>query len=472
MSFGLPRASQSALNALGIMILLGVLVHWKLEFPASWYDHQRVVQLCALTMSASVMPFVSFGRSSSLMCAATAFVLALCVPLIAQQVPNRFMLIEALNVALLVISAIWWAGLIRSGQLGDAMLLAVQLSVACYVITLMVWFAATVPNGLPPNPFTFFDGFVNPRFFGSWVTLTWPLLMLTPACWQGCPTVLRRSISIGLFVLAALWWSLAIFSGSRAVWLAAAVTILLAATSGAPARRIAVRGVAVIALGLALHQLIFIQFAGWMTGIEPVDALDRLRTGVGLSQRDVLWTIAWQGIVERPWFGAGPMMFSASNNSVASTTHNIVLQLAYEWGLPATLLVVGLVLRALWRQYLRCRLESSPFRLVIWMSIVGALVEAQFDGILSAPHSQLLFALMVACMLSLDEPSRLASSGAMARIWPAARFLPLVMAVGLWYAIWPEFSRLDAWEKEVWEQVGVQHYQPRYWFQGLILQTP
>lgn len=472
MSFGLPRASQSALNALGIMILLGILVHWKLDFPASWYDHQRFVQLGVLTASAAVIPFVSFGRSFSLLCASVACVLALCVVLIVHQMPNRFMLIESLNVALLVMSAIWWAGLIRGCRLADATLLAVQLSVALYVMMLVAWLAATVPSGLLPNPFTLFDGFVNPRFFGAWVTLTWPLLLLTPACCKGCSPTLQRSISISLFALAALWWSLAIFSGSRAVWLAAAVTILVVATRGGPARRIAARGTAVIVVGLVLHQLIFIQLAGWMTGVDPADALDRLRTDIGLSHRDVLWAIAWQGMIEHPWFGAGPMMFSASNNSVASTTHNIVLQLAYEWGVPATLLVIGLVVRALWRQYLRCRSESDSFRLVLWMSIVGALVEAQFDGILSAPHSQLLFTLMVACMLSLDEPAGPVLSGAMARIWPAARFLPLVMAICLWCAIWPEFSRLQAWEREVWEHVGVGHYQPRFWFQGLILQGP
>lgn len=468
-----PRSrSLVVLNALGILVLLGIPVQCKLDFPMSWYDHQRAVQLCVLTLSAAVLPFASFQRAFSMMKALVAFVLALFIMLATYETPNRFILIESLSTALLVISATWWAGLIRDNQLGDAILLAVQLSVAFYVITLMMWFAATVPNGLTPNPFTFFDGFVNPRFFGAWVTLTWPLLLLMPACCKGCSAAVRLSLSISLFALAALWWSLAIFSGSRAVWLAAAVTILVVATRGGPARRIAARGTAVIVVGLVLHQLIFIQLAGWMTGIEPVDALDRLRTSVGLSQRDILWTIAWQGIIERPWFGAGPMMYSASNNSVASTTHNIVLQLAYEWGVPATLLVVGLVVRALWRQYLRCRSESDSFRLVLWMSIVGALVEAQFDGILSAPHSQLLFTLMVACMLSLDEPARPVLSGAMVRIWPAARFLPLVMAIGLWCAIWPEFSRLEAWEEEVWEHVGVGRYQPRFWFQGLILQGP
>lgn len=459
-------------RALAILIFFNVLVLWGSEFSPSWYDHQRVVLLCALTVSAALLPFASFQRASAMIKALVACVLAFSIVFSVHETPNRFMLVESLATALLVVSAIWWSGLIGSRRLADAMLRAIQLSVAWYAMTTMMWFATTVSNGLSPDPFTFFDGFVNPRFFGAWVTLTWPLLLLTPACCQGSSVAVQRALSIGLFALAAMWWSLAIFSGSRAVWLAAAVTLLLVAMCSGPARRIALHGLAVIVAGIVLHQLIFISFTGWMSGSEPLHALDRLNTSISLSRRDVLWTIAWQGIIERPWFGAGPMMFSANNNSVASTTHNIVLQLAYEWGVPATLLVVGLVLRALWRQYLRCRLEPDAFRLVIWMSIVGALVEAQFDGILSAPHSQLLFALMVACMLSLDEPTRPVLSGAMARIWPTARFLPLVMVIGLWYAVWPEFSRLGAWEKEVWELVGVRHYQPRFWFQGLILQTP
>jgi hypothetical protein len=76
-----------------------------------------------------------------------------------------------------------------------------------------------------------------------------------------------------------------------------------------------------------------------------------------------------------------------------------VLQLAYEWGVPFALLVIAVTPRA------RCggssalpggnRLLTDPTRLVLWMCIVGALIEAQLDGLLSAPHSQLMFTVLV-----------------------------------------------------------------------------
>jgi hypothetical protein len=226
-------------------------------------------------------------------------------------------------------------------------------------------------------------------------------------------------------------------------------------------------GVLVIAVGFVLHLLLFIQVPEW-AGLEPVNALDRLRDGANLSRRDVLWQLAWQGIAERPWFGAGPMMFSATNNGVASTTHNVMLQLAYEWGVPFALLVIAAAIYGMWRQFLRCRSDTDPTRLVLWMCVVGALIEAQFDGILVAPHSQLLFTVLCAWLMSLDEPAVMELRAWQMRVWKVLRFVPLLLTLALWMAIWPELSNLESWELETLQRTGAGHFQPRFWLQGVV----
>jgi putative inorganic carbon (hco3(-)) transporter len=464
-------AFRSLSNASMVISLLGTAhlgLFYKPDIVRSWYDHQRLVELCLVAVSALFLPFISKRTAP---CQMKWFVISGSVLLVMWLVHGsqpRMMVVEAFTLVLLVIVAIWWAGLIRDYKLSDALLLSAQLAIAWYIVTSLMWLALSVKHGVLPDPFRFFQGFVNPRFFGAWITLSWPLLLLRPRMLEHGSASRMRLWNVALFVLLALWWALAFFSGTRATWLAAAVTLGLTALCSRSARSLAVRAALAIFTGFLLHQMLFVHMPAWATGLDSANALDRLREGMALSSRDVLWKLAWQGIVERPWFGAGPMMFSATNNGVASTTHNITLQLAYEWGVPFALVVVACTGRALWRQFLLCRMDGGSLRFVLWMCIVGGLVEAQFDGLLSAPHSQLLFTMLCAWLLSLDAPVQPQQNGWLVYAWPVARFAPLAVTLLLCWAIWPELSRLDAWENESFQLTGSGLFQPRYWVQGVV----
>lgn len=463
-------------ECLMLLFLLNAFVLFKFDYPQSWYDHQRLMQLIGLTLSAVFLPFTDARSSPRLLHAFALIALALLAVMSVHSVSLRLVVVESFSLGLLVLAGIWLAGVIRTFMLTDSLLLSAQLSIATYVVNSLLWHAASLASGLTPDPFKFFEGFINPRFFGAWVTLSWPLLLLRPRLLETVsPSFARLLISL-LFVLAALWWSLAFFSGTRATWLAAAVTLALTALCSPASRRVALHGVLVVAAGYLLQQLLFVKMPFWVAGVEMSDALDRLREGASLSNRDVLWHAAWQGIVERPWLGAGPMMFSATNSGIASTTHNIVLQLAYEWGVPFALLACAATVRALWRQFQRCRIDMAPAsaqtRLVLWMCIVGGLIEAQLDGLLSAPHSQLLFVVLVAWLLSLDASPPVRLTALQSNLWKVIRFAPLAMMLILWWAIWPELSNLEAWETETFERTGAGHFQPRFWLQGVVFPEP
>jgi hypothetical protein len=291
-------------SALGTLLFLLAgfvfLLLRKPEYPQSWYDHQRLMELIGLTLSAVFLPFLPLRSMPRLFRAFSLIAVVLLAVATIHGISLRPVLIESLTLALLVIAAIWWAGVIRTCRLSDALLLSAQLSIAVYIANSLLWLAASLTGGLLPDPFDFFEGFINPRFFGAWVTLSWPLLLLRPRLLDELAPSLGRLLPGLLFMLAALWWSLAFFSGTRATWLAAAVMLALTALCSPAARRVALSGMFAIAAGYVLHQLLFVQMPSWVTGLASTDALDRLREGASLSNRDVLWRRAWQGIVEQP----------------------------------------------------------------------------------------------------------------------------------------------------------------------------
>ncbi len=445
------------------------LVLAKPDYPRSWHDHQRLMQLAGLTLSAVLLPFSFFVAPARALRAGGALSVVLLVVLIIHGTESRAAVIESLTLALLVVSTVWWAGLIQKYRLSDALLIAAQLSIAWYVAVSVLWLLLSLSYGTPPNPLTFFEGFINPRFFGAWVTLTWPLLLLRPRGLVSEDVVIRKSLSCALFVIAALWWALAIFSATRATWLTVFAVLVLTALCSADARRFALRGALVVLAGYILHHLLFIVLPSTLFGLEPLNALDRLRGVMTLSRREVLWEIALRGIAERPWLGAGPMMFAATNNGIASTVHNITLQFAYEWGIPFTVALVLATVRGMRNQFVRCRNDPDPTRLALWMCIAGGLIQGQIDSLLNAPHSQIVFLALCAWLISLDPLAADDATATQMRVWRIVRFIPLLLVCALWWVVRPELSRLEAWERETWEQTAAPHYQPRYWFQGVIL---
>lgn len=433
-------------------------------YPDSWYDYQRLFELVVLTTTSCLVPFVSLSRVPRLLEVSVGCVLVGGVFVFLHAEHLRYVLIETICFYLLICSVIFWSAFLRGWTNSQLLLMSVWLSVIVYIFFRLIWCAAALSQELPLDPFLFFDGFVNPRFFGAWVTLSWPLLLVFPQNNKLLPLGWKAWVGV---LVAAVWWAFAIFSGSRATWLSISLVVLIVFFFGSVGRKISVRAILAIFLGFVLHQLFFIFLAEFFTGNLAWNAIHRLRDGLSLSSRDVLWIVALEGISEAPVFGKGPMMFAATNNGVASTAHNFILQLAYEWGLPLALFVVGFAVSWIWNQYKLCRADQSPLRIVLWMSIVGAMVEGQFDGLFSAPHSQLLFCALLAWMLSLDLWGRKKDDGGR-ELWKVLRFVPLLMAIFLWAAVYPELSDLGEWESETLMQTGVNHFQPRFWLQGVI----
>ncbi|NWC92067.1 MULTISPECIES: O-antigen ligase [unclassified Pseudomonas] len=309
------------------------------------------------------------------------------------------------------------------------------------------------------------SGFSNKRFYGQFQTFTLPLLALPLLL-----SYVSRTARAMVFALLCVWWLIAISGGTRGTWLGMGVAGSLLVFLGPPGRRWVAWQAAALACGLLLYELIFSVLAGYL-GIEISNgAVDRLTTS--LSGRGPIWWQAWNMILERPWLGFGPMHFADIANDIAAHPHQAILQWASEWGVPSTLGVIALVAWAGWATVgvLRERaLSLAPvdlLRLCLFASLIGALTQAQVDGVIVMPVSQLWLALVAGWLMALHvwRTPPVAPAPRVYGAWIAAS----VAAVGLLvFVAIRDVPRLTE-RSEHYMTLSNGHLQPRFWVQGVI----
>lgn len=309
------------------------------------------------------------------------------------------------------------------------------------------------------------SGFSNKRFYGQFQTFTLPLLAL-PLLVSNVARPARGAV----FALLCVWWLIAIGGGTRGTWLGMGAAGCVLIFLGPQGRRWLGWQLAALACGLVLYWLVFTVLAGYLGIVISNGAVDRLTTS--LSGRGPIWWQAWSMIIERPWLGFGPMHFADIANDIAAHPHQAILQWASEWGVPSTLCVIALVAWAGWStlDVLRKRaLSLAPvdlLRLCLFASLIGALTQAQVDGVIVMPVSQLWLALVVGWLMGLHVwrvPS-VAPVPALSRVWMAAS----VVAVGLLvFVAIRDVPRLKE-RSEHYMGLSNGHLQPRFWVQGVI----
>jgi O-antigen ligase len=424
------------------------------------HDAQRIGQLVLIGLSALLV------RTHGLKSSGTAFVL-LVLSGLAGMTAGRWALIECVHLASLFMLATLWSARLRERP--EPLLLAFCLGlISVYLALLLPRWAALVFERLVFHPQEFFTGFSNQRFFGHWVTLALPLLVVARqrSAADHCRALL-------LDFVAGLFLCFVIASGTRGSWVALLAVALVSPFAGGSGRRLAYGIIRFGTVGTVLYGLMFWLAPKIACGEAGLEGLSRIAEGAALSGREVLWSLAIEGIIARPLLGAGPMMFSALHNGFAAHPHNLILQLAYEWGIPLTLLAGFFALRFLFGQLRICRSYNDPLRVALLASIVGGLVHAQVDGVLVMPFGQTLFVLLCAWLASLGGAGAAQStSDATSDGSRAFRFVLLLMVFAQFWLVSPELTRLEEWEQETLGAAGTGLYLPRFWAQGVIPATP
>lgn len=442
----------------------------------SWHDEQRIAQLGVLLLfglSALLAPpstlqgqgWVGYPEAKTRLLLSAAFILGAVSALLAPM--PRWAFIEWAHLLLLIVFALQLSYL-RYGRekvFDRVFLYAILFTVAAYTAKVAVALLSAITMNQPFFALWLIDGFSNPRFFGQWQSLTLPILALPLLDSRH-----RKPIRILSFVLLAVWWTLSLLSGTRGTWLAMACSILLA---GIFFGRIGRRWMGWQLLGLAVGGFIY-----WIIFLNPnIQAItvNRLPQITSLSNRDILWTLSLDYIRSRPWLGIGPMHFAYYPNPVAAHPHNSILQLASEWGLPATFLLLAALCRAGLihvsgvRHAVIARDPDAFLRLCLLAAICAGAVQSLVDGVIVMPYTQSMLAALSGWLFAINA-SRSSSSPkrhiSEQEKWGYRLVIFIAIVILIW-AVSFEIFNLRAFEA-AWFNKHLGNWHPRFWQQGFI----
>lgn len=246
-------------------------------------------------------------------------------------------------------------------------------------------------------------GFSNARFLNHTQTALLPLLILLSR--QPAPVRVPWLGKV-YFLVAAFWWALVFVTEGRAT----ALALVVAGVVGLTLRRRAAKTwlmtmAATAAAGLMLYLILFIALP-WALGMAPLGAPDNIiaRSAADpASGRQFLWKRALELIVQHPLLGVGPQHFAHFGEIVyiGAHPHDWLFQIAAEWGIPALLCLVTILLLGA-RALVRAAATTAPadcaqqdIATALIVAIAAIVVDGLFSGVLVMPQSQMAIALVV-----------------------------------------------------------------------------
>ena len=180
-------------------------------------------------------------------------------------------------------------------------------------------------------------------------------------------------------------------------------------------------------------------------------------------------------IQTHPWFGVGPMHYAWYSIGTAHP-HNSVLQLAAEWGLPATLLMLVLAgygvfcwLKRFSSVALEAIPETDPYGVVLFFRLAGqATCYSMVDGVIVMPLSQVMMAVVVGMMLGLYGNDNKQSNGLRSKYLAHQIFAGVVLIAMEWSVLPDLLPRLLGNKQMIPIDYHTSYTRPRFWQEGGI----
>lgn len=456
----------------GLMLLVATGLDWNTDL--SWYDQHRIEQILLLGATALAggtlwrqLLACSISNLPRWVKGALAWGLGLGLLSVVSAAYPRFAALEWATLLLLLGLVLLLGEQARRGMIQfDIWVSRLIVSLAVVIVLKLMtgYLAAIIAVGHLDTIMLFEGTFSNRRFFGQVASMAVPLLAYP---------LLKNDVSClqrwALYALLSIWWMLVIVSGTRGTWVALSVaSVALALVAWHASHRWLRIQLLTAMAGALLFGVMFVWVPLWLDQGALVE--NRLSNLATLSGRHELWRLAWMEIAAHPWLGIGPMHFAAIHNDFGAHPHNALLQLAAEWGIPATL---GLVLPAVAGLVvllagLRRPAASHNFLLVcLTASLLAAGVQSMVDGVIVIPYTQVWLVLIAGWALGVhfrDKVQIVAVSGLIRLIVPT---LSLVALGALLNGVYPEIlNRAEATRAFV--DAGNQLVPPRYWAVGWI----
>lgn len=356
----------------------------------------------------------------------------------------------------------------RDGGVG--VLRAAAAGLALYAVATLLVAVAAVLAAPAPSRMDMFAGYDNPRFLSHVLTPALPIalaLRLDP----GSTPAWRRLADLALWAGAALVF----IAAGRATMLAlAAGTVMALMLLGRRAWPAAGRLLTALACGALLFTLLFVVLPDLLHG-QPAPAADYAAARLGSDEaRGYLWRTAWAQIQAAPWLGIGPMHQAHLPNVKAAHSHNIVLQIAAEWGLPMALLLAGAGGAALvaFGRRLRRQAEDAPRArqgIALGVGLVAVGVDSMASGNFVMPMSQVWIAVLAGLALGWWRQGAASADDVAASPGRVSRW-PQILALGLLVlAFVPALRETRGLPQRMVDQQALhptERIQPRFWSSG------
>ena len=303
-------------------------------------------------------------------------------------------------------------------------------------------------------------GYANPRFPSALHAILIPFLALTVLEKKELPL-----LRVGAGVVLSFVWAINLGLGTRGIWFAYALGVLV--TSALVGWRQLIRPVVVLTLTAVAGFSLYYCFLSSALVAGSGAALQTPIDNLTLTSREVLWELSWRAIESSPWLGIGPAQFAALGSGVGAHPHNWPLQIAAEWGLLALALLLFALFR-LGRRVRRAGVQGSDL-VALTMASVITLSLGLVDGNLVMPVSQIATALVMGTLIgtlnSQEKPQRgnVRTSGPMLVFTAFASAIACGTVVAFVAASFPDQQRsIDTFRRA---QPGAWLV-PRFWEQG------
>lgn len=464
-----------------LLIAIFLMVCSRLDYAPliSYYDQSRVLQW-GLFAGSTVFLLASFFSKNTIdgAFASSALIFFFLASGLVSASGAAFefeALVEVARVASLFALAYSVAVVVSSrpeqmrGSLLTVLLVTVVLTVALCILV-WVWMMA---NGIV-NTQEIFWQYENRRFFGHFSTLAFPSLIGISLYLEGSKRGIVYALSLALMVFC-------IASGTRGSWLALAAAIAVTHFFlGSRAVPYSKQYCALIIASIAIYFVAF-RFLPELLQIT-VDREDRLASVVdgSLSGRWELWRLAAERFIAHPWFGWGPMSFAETGARAGAHPHNVVLQLAAEWGgiaLVVAFLILYLFAGTAIRGLKRAFSVGAPQRwlmLGLFVAILAGLAHAMVSGVFMVPLSETLFFLLAGWLYGECKVVSLVQAPSVSRRawgymrWSIAACLIAAISIQGTFIV-SEFPHLSAKaDAKMLAPDGLNVLSPRYWLAGRL----
>lgn len=391
------------------------------------YDQRRILQIFLLSATSVIFLVVPDYRkiiiqildslTVPIKISVAAFLYLGLVSAVLAKIPMAGFLEWSLFFLLIFFAISWCALALKAGETSYYLLtLCVFIAIAAYVYPVVSGYRYAIEHHAALYLFPYF---INIRFFSQFAVFTVGLLPLAD---YWAKTKSLTSLRIVIFLLSGFWWALIILNGSRGLFFGVIIASLLCLlifkkTILAWAWRqtcfIILGIVGVMGITRLIANPAFTDKQNVVTNnIKHIDTISHST----LQPRIELLKYSLYLIKNHPWFGVGPMHFSYAppallqqTDNVVAHPHNFLLLIFAEWGIPAGIAFVFVMLMMIFNfikinYYVSKKSENNNNKIIFicfTISLIAGLFNAFVSGETVMPLSQTIFAVIAGSCMGL-----------------------------------------------------------------------